>query len=71
MAKATAHKILRLGNWWPTLFSDVQKMVRKCEAFQRFLGKLKYAGALPLRTITVEAPFQQWGIDFIGEIIEK
>ena len=24
--------------------------------------------SLPLKTISVEAPFQQWGLDFIGEI---
>lgn len=64
-AQITAHKILRAGYWWPTLFLDAQKMVRKCDPYQRFLGKLKYEGSLPLRTVTVEAPFQQWGIDFI------
>lgn len=32
---------------------------------------MKYQGALPLRPLQVEAPFHQWGIDFIGKINEK
>jgi len=70
-AQTTAHKILRAGYWWPTLFSDAQRLIRKCDPCQRFSGKLRYEGALPLRTVTVDAPFQQWGIDFLGEIAEK
>jgi len=57
-AYTTSHKVLRAGYWWPTLFSDAHRMIRKCDPCQRFSGKLKYDGALPLRTITVEAPFQ-------------
>ena len=36
----------------------------KCQIFE---GKRKIL-PLPLQPITVEAPFQQWGLDFIGEI---
>lgn len=32
---------------------------------------MKYQGVLPLRPMQVEAPFHQWGIDFIGEIVDK
>lgn len=53
------------------LFKDAHIYVRKCEPCQKFLGKLKYAGALPLRPMKVEAPFHQWDIDFIGEITER
>jgi len=70
-AQTTSHKILRAGYWWPTVFSDAQKLVRKCDPCQRFSRKLRYEGAFPLRIVTVDAPFQQWGIDFIGEISEK
>ena len=31
-----------------------------------FTGKQKLA-ALPLQPVVVEAPFQQWGLDFIGQ----
>ena len=36
----------------------------KCQIFE---GKRKLLH-LPLQPVTVEAPFQQWGLDFIGEI---
>ena len=63
--KTTTHKILRAGYYWPTIFLDVHQFVRKCEPCQLFTGKQKLA-ALPLQPVVVEAPFQQWGLDFIG-----
>jgi hypothetical protein len=30
-AKTTTHKILRAGYYWPTIFSNVHQLVRKCE----------------------------------------
>jgi transposase InsO family protein len=65
-AKTTTHKILRAGYYWPTIFSDVHQFVRKCEPCHLFTGKQKLA-ALPLQPVVVEAPFQQWGLDFIGK----
>ena len=32
---------------------------------------MKHQGPLLLRTLQVEAPFHQWGIEFIGEIQEN
>ena len=71
MAKTTAHKILRSSFWWPTIFKDTHEFVKRCDVCQRFNGKLKILGNLPLRPMEVEAPFQQWGIDFMGEIPNK
>lgn len=71
MAKSTAHKVLRAGFWWPTLFKDSFELVRKCDPCQRFSCKLKFSGNLPLKLVEVQAPFQQWGIEFIGEIANK
>jgi hypothetical protein len=65
-AKTTAHKILRACYYWPTVFADVHKMVRDSQQCQLFIGKQKLA-ALPLQPVVVEAPFQQWGLDFIGQ----
>jgi hypothetical protein len=65
--KTTANKILRAGFYWPTLFADVHKKVTSCHKCQVFEGKRKLF-PLPLKPISVEAPFQQWGLDFIGEI---
>eukprot|EP00253_Pinus_taeda_P010173 PITA_10173 len=65
--KSTTNKILRAGYYWPTLFADVYKMVKRCHKCQIFEGKQKLQ-PLPLKPIEVSAPFQQWGLDFIDEI---
>ena len=61
--KVTPNKILRAGFYWPSLFSDVYKETSTCHQCQIFYGKRKV-----INPITVEAHFQQWGLDFIGEI---
>lgn len=65
--KSIANKILRAGCYWPTMFSDVYEKVRACLECQKFVGKEKLH-SLPLNPVSIEAPFQQWGLNFIGEI---
>eukprot|EP00253_Pinus_taeda_P006823 PITA_06823 len=65
--KATANKVLRAGYFWPTMFRDIYKKIASCHECQVFEGKRKLM-PMPLVPIYVEAPFQQWGLDFIGEI---
>ena len=65
--KTTAYKILSTGFYWPTLFFDVYKVISTSHECQIFEGKRKLK-PLPLIPISVEAPFQQWGLYFIGEI---
>ena len=65
--KATAYKIIRSGYYWPSLFSNVYQQVRACIQRQNFAGKQKLV-SLPLKPIVVNAHFQQWDLDFIGEI---
>eukprot|EP00253_Pinus_taeda_P034247 PITA_34247 len=65
--KAIANKVLRAGYFWPTMFKDIYKKVATCHECQIFEGKRKLV-PLPLVPIYVEAPFQQWGLDFIREI---
>jgi hypothetical protein len=65
--KTTTHKILRAGYYWPTLFPDVCREIRACIKCQKFSGKQQLK-SLPLKPVVVSAPFQQWGLDFIGEI---
>ena len=48
----------------------MHKFVRACQACQLFTGKQKLA-ALPLQPVIVEAPFQHWGLDFIGKFHEN
>ena len=61
------NKVLRAGYYWPTLFADFYKMAMSYHECQLFQGKHKLL-PLPLQPISVEASFQQWGLDFIGEI---
>ena len=49
------------------MFSYVYKETTTCHQFQIFDGKRKVV-PLHLNPILVEEPFQQWGLDFIGEI---
>jgi transposase InsO family protein len=49
------------------LFVDVHRGVRACIPCQIFSGK-KQLKSLPLKPVVVSGPFQQWGLDFIGEI---
>jgi hypothetical protein len=65
--RATTYKILRAGYYWPKLFSDINAKVRAYSPCHLFAGKQKLP-VLPLVPVKNEAPFQQWGLDFIGEI---
>ena len=65
--KSMASKIPKAGYYWPSLFADVYAKIKACVSCQKFEGKHKLL-PLPLIPISVEAPFQQWGLDFIGEI---
>jgi hypothetical protein len=62
-----AHKVLRAGYYWPTLFKYSHMLSRKCVIFQTAVGQVKKA-YFPLQPITIDAPFQQWGLDIIGPI---
>jgi hypothetical protein len=64
---ATAHKIIRSGFYWPSIFKDSYATIRKCESCQQFSGKMKNY-AMPLQPISVEQPFSQWGLDVVGPI---
>ena len=65
-AQTTTHKILRVGYYWPTIFADTLNFVKRCQPCQLFARKQKLT-AMPLRNVIVDVPFQQWGLDFIGE----
>lgn len=49
-ARKIAMKIMRAGYYWPSLFNDCYKYVRKCEKCAFFSGKQRLA-ALPLHPI--------------------
>jgi hypothetical protein len=54
--RATAHKILSAGYYWPTVFSDVCKRVRACIKCQKFAGKQQLR-SLSLKPVVVSGPF--------------
>ena len=58
--KVNANKILRDVFYWTSMFCDIYKEITTCHQCQIFEGKIKL-GPLPLNTISIEAPFQQWG----------
>jgi hypothetical protein len=66
----TAHRIMRVGYYWPTIFKDSYSMIRKCISCQKNSGKMKKE-TMPLQPITIEEPFTQWGLDVIGPINPK
>jgi hypothetical protein len=65
--RTTTYKILRAGYFWPSLFTDVCANIRACVKCQKFSGKQQLK-SFPLKPVVVSGPFQQWGLDFIGEI---
>eukprot|EP00253_Pinus_taeda_P006940 PITA_06940 len=65
---ATAHKILRAGYYWPTLFKDSHSYVRKCQTCQITAGRQRKP-SVPLQPVNIDQPFSQWGLDIIGEIV--
>jgi hypothetical protein len=66
-AKSTAHKILRTGYYWPSIFIDSYKYVQSCDECQRATGREKFS-AMPLQPVIPDFPFAKWGLDFIGPI---
>ena len=66
-ADTTAHKIIHAGYYWPTLFRDAHEYVRKCLNCQTSSGRQRKP-AFPLQPVNIEQPFEQWGLDIIGEI---
>eukprot|EP00253_Pinus_taeda_P011268 PITA_11268 len=66
-ADTTAHKIIHAGYYWPTLFKDTHEYVRKCLNCQTASGRQRKS-AFPLQPVNIEQPFDQWGLDIIGEI---
>jgi hypothetical protein len=63
----TAHKIFHVRYYWPTIFKDAHAYARKCKICQNSAGKEKKP-RFPLQPVAIDEPFQEWGLDVIGEI---
>ena len=52
----TAHKVLRAGYYWPTLFKYAHTLCRKCIIFQKASGRVQKVEFL-LQPVLVDFPF--------------
>jgi hypothetical protein len=66
----TAHKIMRAGYYWPTLFKDAHAYARNCKTCQISTRREKRE-TIPLQSVIVSRSFEQWGLDIIGEITPR
>ena len=66
-AITTVNRIRLAGYWWPSLIRDVRSYVGSCDQCQR-TGAPAFRNHWPLTPIVPLAPFEKWGIDFIGPI---
>ena len=64
---STVNRIRSAGYWWLYLHRDVRNFVRSCDQCQR-TGSPSFRNHWPLTPIIPLAPFEKWGIDFIGPI---
>ena len=65
--KRTAHKVLRMGYYWPSLFKDARKYVRAYNSCQR-MGQPNHRDEMPLNPQVILEPFERWALDFIDLI---
>jgi hypothetical protein len=65
--RTTTYNILRVGYFWPILFTDLFENIKSCVKCQKFSRKQQLK-SFPLKNVVASGPFQQWGLDFIGEI---
>jgi hypothetical protein len=63
----TTHKILRVDYYCHTLFKDSHRYARNCKTCQISMGR-ENREAVPLQPMVVSRPFEQWGLDIIGDI---
>ncbi|KAK1563327.1 hypothetical protein Q3G72_026076 [Acer saccharum] len=63
--KSLAHKVLRQGFYWPTLFAEAQRFAESCETCQKIANDIRQPPEL-LRSLTSPWPFAMWGLDLIG-----
>ncbi|KAK1559692.1 hypothetical protein Q3G72_017338 [Acer saccharum] len=60
-----AHKILKQGFYWPTLFAEAQRFTESCETCQKITNDIRQPPEL-LRSLTSPCPLAMWGLDLIG-----
>jgi hypothetical protein len=69
IGNSIGQKTLLVDYWWPTLFTNAFNWVKTCDACQQ-VGKPLKSTSKPLVSILAQAPFEKWGIDFVGPIAQ-
>jgi hypothetical protein len=64
-ARSLMGKTYRQGFFWPTVVSDVDSLVHRCEGSQ-FLPRQKHMSSHQLQTIPITWLFSTWGLDLVG-----
>ncbi|XP_010481019.1 PREDICTED: uncharacterized protein LOC104759837 [Camelina sativa] len=65
--RALALRIKKHGHYWPTMISDCEKFVAKCEKCQRHAPIIHQPTEL-LRAGIAPYPFMRWAMDIIGPL---
>ncbi|GAU33948.1 hypothetical protein TSUD_148680 [Trifolium subterraneum] len=63
--RSLAGKVTRVGFFWPTLLSDANRHVRRCDQCQSH-ADLHHAPGEPLQSVMYPWPFYMWGVDILG-----
>nr|GEX81943.1 reverse transcriptase domain-containing protein [Tanacetum cinerariifolium] len=64
-ANYTAKKVFDSSFYWPTIYKDAFKLVKRCDLCQRH-GKISQKDEMPKNSIQICEIFDVWGIDFMG-----
>ncbi|XP_010518553.1 PREDICTED: uncharacterized protein LOC104793826 [Camelina sativa] len=65
--RALALRIKKQGHYWPTMISDCEQFIAKCEKCQRHARIIHQPTEL-LRAGIVPYPFMRWAMDIIGPL---
>ena len=63
-ARSLAHKIVRVGYYWPTIQADAKAYVKVCDQCQRFSNVPRQPSEY-LTPMMAPWPFAQWGLDIL------
>ncbi|XP_071729055.1 uncharacterized protein [Rutidosis leptorrhynchoides] len=63
--KTIGEKIMRMGYFWPSLYRDVAKIVKRCKSCQRHApqNRMPRHDMIPVNS---PWPFHKWAIDIVG-----
>nr|GEZ00942.1 reverse transcriptase domain-containing protein [Tanacetum cinerariifolium] len=64
-ANYIAKKVFDSGFYWPTIYKDAFKLIKRCDSCQ-CEGKISQKDEMPQNSIQVCEIFDVWGIDFMG-----